>query len=57
MARRATHLTSYLVMDNLPDDLLDPAAHTVKGVVEATFEGQSAERAVASTARWKLAVH
>ena len=44
-------------MDNLPDDLLDPAAHTVKGVVEAAFEGQSAERAIAPTARRELAVH
>ena len=49
--------TSYLVVDDLPDDLLDPPSHAIEGVVEAAFEGQSAERAIAPTARRELAVH
>ena len=44
------------MVDNLPDNLLDPAAHAVKGVVEAAFEGQSALGVVAPTARWERAV-
>ena len=48
---------SYLVVDDLPDDLLDPPSHAIEGVVEAAFEGQSAERAIAPTARRELAVH
>ena len=48
---------SYLVVDDLPDDLLDAPSDAVKRVVKTPFERESAERAVAPTTRWKLAVH
>ena len=48
--------TSYRVVDDLPDDLLDPPSDAVERPVEAAFHGQSALGAVAPTARWELAV-
>ena len=46
----------YLVMDDLPDDLLHPPTDAAERPIEAALHGQPALGAVALAARWEWAV-